>query len=59
MTQAELAQAIEAPQAPPLPHVWTLLPEHCTAPGVQVPVQTPLTHAELVQAVAAPHWPLD
>ncbi len=58
-THAEFAHATEAPQAPLLLHVWTLLPEHCRVPGVHVPVQMPPTHAELVQAVTAPHWPLD
>jgi hypothetical protein len=33
------------------------LPEHCVAPGVQLPVHTPDTHAELTQATGGPHVP--
>jgi hypothetical protein len=40
-------------------HVCTPLPEHRTAPGTHTPVQTPETHAELVQADAVPHCPVD
>jgi hypothetical protein len=31
---------------------------HCVAPGVQDPVQAPLTHAWFVHGVAAPHAPV-
>ncbi len=43
--------------APAAPQVCTLLPEHCTAPGLHEPVQTPETHAEPVQADVLPHCP--
>jgi hypothetical protein len=35
------------------------LPEHCVAPGVQLPVHAPLTHADPEQVVPAFHVPLD
>ena len=54
-----LVQAVAAPHIPPELHVSTLLPEHCTAPGVHVPVQAPETHAEPEQATAEPHVPLE
>jgi hypothetical protein len=38
--------------------VWTPLPEHCVAPGVQEPVQALLTHAWLVQATGEPQLPV-
>jgi hypothetical protein len=40
-------------------HVSTPLPEHRVALGTQTPVHAPLTQAELVQAEAVPHVPLD
>jgi hypothetical protein len=39
--------------------VSTPLPEHVVAPGVQVPVQAPVTHAEFEQATAVPHAPVE
>jgi hypothetical protein len=33
------------------------LPEQRTAPGAHTPVQTPVTHAEPVQAEGVPHCP--
>lgn len=44
-------------QAPWLLQVWGMVPEQLVAPGAQTPVQTPLTHAWLVQATGAPHVP--
>jgi hypothetical protein len=37
--------AAAEPHAPLAVQVWTLLPEHCVAPGAHTPVQLPLTHA--------------
>jgi hypothetical protein len=34
------------------------LPEHCFAPGAQIPWQAPDTHAWLPQSEALPHWPV-
>ena len=58
VTQVELVHATAVPQAPAEVHVWTPLPEHCTAPGVQTPVHAPLTHAWLLHATAVPQVPL-
>jgi len=57
LTHAELEHATGVPQLPPASHVCTPLPEHCVVPGVQEPVQTPLTHAAL-HDTAVPHRPL-
>jgi len=44
---------------PLLPQVCTAaLPEHCVAPGAQVPVHTPFEHAALPHATGAPQAPL-
>jgi hypothetical protein len=59
LTQAEVTHATPAPQPPLLLQVCTLLPEHCKAPGLHEPVQTPDTHAELMQVAVLPHCPLD
>jgi rubredoxin len=53
----EFVHGTPVPQLPPLLHVCTLLPEHCKAPGVQLPLQAPLTHAEFMQADGVPYWP--
>jgi hypothetical protein len=54
-----LLQATAVPHVPPDWHVCTPLPEHCVAPAVQLPVQTPLTHVEPLQATAVPQVPFD
>jgi hypothetical protein len=36
-----VVQTVPAPHWPFEPHVSTLLPEHCVAPGVQTPVHAP------------------
>jgi len=46
-------------QAPWLLHVCGVVPEHWVAPGEQLPVQSPLTHAWFVHACAAPHAPVE
>ncbi len=38
--------ATGAPHWPAEEHVWTPLPEHCTAPGVHTPEQTPDWHVD-------------
>jgi hypothetical protein len=43
---------------PLLLHVWTPLPEHSALPGAHSPVQTPATHAWLVQGTVVSHVPL-
>jgi len=45
--------------APWLLHVCGVVTEHWVAPGEQLPVQAPLTHAWFVHACAAPHTPLE
>ena len=45
-------------QAPALLQVCGVVTEHWVAPGVQLPVQVPLTHAWFVQGCAVPHAPL-
>jgi hypothetical protein len=54
--------AVSCPHAPCVLHVWkAVLLEHCTAPGVQSPVQAPPTHASLLHVdvdVSKTHvWP--
>jgi hypothetical protein len=51
-------QVAGEPQAPLVLQVETPLLVHWVAPGVQLPVQTPPTHAWLVQLTAGPHIPL-
>jgi len=54
-----LVQGVAEPQLPVASHVCVAaLPEHCVAPGVQTPEQTPLTHAWLLQVAGEPHMPL-
>jgi hypothetical protein len=45
----------------PLPEqVWNAAgPEHCVEAGTQLPMQDPVTHAELTHAVLFPHAPLE
>jgi hypothetical protein len=52
-------QAEGEPQVPVPEHVWTPLPEHWVAPGVQTPAQAPFTHAWFVHVTGELHWPLD
>ena len=39
-------------------HVCTPLPEHCVAPSVQLPLQTPFTQVPLGQLCPVPHMAL-
>jgi hypothetical protein len=63
-TQAPPAQVVVVEHAKAVPHaplalqVWTASPEHCVFPGVQTPVQLPLTHAWFEQAVVFCHVPV-
>jgi hypothetical protein len=57
LTHAEALHAVPVFHWPFDWHVCSVLPEHCRAPGVHVPVQTPDTHAAL-HATVVPHWPL-
>jgi hypothetical protein len=43
---AELVHEVGAPHVPVVLHVCTPLPAHWVAPGVQMPWQAPLTHAD-------------
>lgn len=55
----ELAQYCVVCQSPFESQVSRLSgPEHCTWPGAQLPVHTPLTQAMLVHAWVAPHCPV-
>ena len=50
--------AAAVPHCPLELHVWTASPEHCVAPGAQIPVHAPETHADAVQVTGAPYCPL-
>jgi hypothetical protein len=45
LTHAELVHAAAAPQVPSDWHVSTPFEEHCVAPGVHDPMQTPFRQA--------------
>lgn len=55
-----MLQLTGVPHIPLLPHVWTaVLPEHCVAPGVQVPVQMPAEQTPVVQATGELQVPVE
>jgi hypothetical protein len=51
-TQVWPVHSTGAPHVPEAEHVWTPLPEHWTAPGVQVPEHAVPAQASLSQATA-------
>ena len=55
-----LGHAEALPHCPVAPHVCRSVPsEHRVAPGPQLPVHVPSTHAMFVQAIAGPHSSLE
>jgi hypothetical protein len=59
LTQADATHAVVEPHWPLALQTCVLFPWQRVAPGVQTPVQAPLTHAWFVQLLGEPHAPLD